>query len=148
MVKLSSTCTSLAWTNLRNIPEHFNGIHSVCFRGQKEASSLYCQWWLYLIMLIMDQWNEDALSLPVKSTENSQGEVKCMWFFRKLRNPGRQCRTLLFETKELSSLLPILPIIRTLPPPNPDLCPVMGPTLCPHQADIPQVRSAPLSSRN
>lgn len=96
----------------------------------------------------MDQLYMDALSLVVKSTEKSQGEVKCMWFLRKLRKLGRQLRTLLFKTKELSLQLPILPIIRTLPPPNPDLCSVMGTTLCPHQADIPHVRSALLSSRN
>lgn len=69
----------------------------------------------------MDQLYEDALSLAVKSPKKSQGKVKCMWFFRKLRQPGRQRRTLLLETKELSLQLPILAIIRTLPPPNPDL---------------------------
>lgn len=36
-------------------------------------------------MLIVDQLCKDALSLAVKSAEKSQGEVKCMWFFRKLR---------------------------------------------------------------
>lgn len=62
-VQLSSPCTSVAWTNLR----------SICvFRGQREASSRYCQQWLYLIMLIMDQLCKDARSLAVKSTEKSQ----------------------------------------------------------------------------
>lgn len=95
----------------------------------------------------MDQLCKGALSLAVKSSEESQGEVKYIWFLRKLRRPGRKHRTLLLETKELSWQLPILPIIRTLPPPNPDLCSVMGPTRHPHQY-IPQVRSALLSSRN
>lgn len=84
-------------------------------QGQRAASSLHCQWWLYLIMLIMDHLCKDALSLAAKSTGEPQGEVKCIWFLRKPRNPGRQQSILLLETKALSLQLPTPPIIRPFP---------------------------------
>lgn len=66
-------------------------------------------------MLIMDHWCKDAFSRTAKSTGEPQGEVKCSWFLRKLRNPGRQHSILLLETKELSLQLPTPPIIRPFP---------------------------------
>lgn len=63
----------------------------------------------------MDHLCKDALTLAAKSTREPQGEVKCIWFLRKPRNPGRQHSILLLETKELSLQLPTPPIIRPFP---------------------------------
>lgn len=101
-------------SNYTQEPWTFNWTQSVC-RGQRAASSLHCQWWLYLIMLIMDHLCKDALSHAAKSTGEPQGEVKCIWFLRKPRNPWRQHSILLLETKELSLQLPTPPIIRPFP---------------------------------
>ena len=77
------------------------------------------------------------------STGQSQWEVNLMLLPEIQRKPARPCRTLLCKTKELRLPPPTPPIIETLPPPNPDLCSLMGPTLLypPPGTDIPQVRS-------
>lgn len=80
------------------------------------------------------QSHSNVSSMYVQWTGQSNEGVIVMLFNGHGRRAGRPCGTLLFETKELSLPPPFLPIIKTLPPPNPDLCSLMGPTLLYPQA--------------